>query len=87
MIRRMSDTNSNGKKRLYRRREGRIVAGVCTGLADYFHVDVTLVRLLFAVVTIAWGLGALVYVIAWAIVPEEGEGASIAEEFVNKRRS
>jgi phage shock protein PspC (stress-responsive transcriptional regulator) len=87
MIRGMSDTNSNGKKRLYRRREGRIVAGVCTGLADYFHVDVTLVRLLFAVFTIAWGFGALVYVIAWAIVPEEGEGASIAEDFVNKRRS
>jgi phage shock protein PspC (stress-responsive transcriptional regulator) len=87
MIRGMSDTNGNGKKRLYRRREGRIVAGVCTGLADYFHVDVTLVRLLFAVFTIAWGIGALVYVIAWAIVPEEGEGASIAEEFVNKRRS
>jgi phage shock protein C len=87
MIVDMSENNSSGGKRLFRRREGRIVAGVCTGLAAYFGVDVNLVRLAFAVFTVFYGLGLLVYVVAWAIIPEEGEDASIAESFVNKRRS
>jgi phage shock protein C len=73
-------------KRLCRSRKSRIVAGVCAGLADYSGIDVNLVRLAFAVATIFGGLGILVYVIAWAIVPEEGEEASIAETLVNKKR-
>jgi phage shock protein C len=82
----MSESNGSGGKRLVRRREGRIVAGVCTGLASYFGIDVNLVRLAFGVFTIFYGLGALVYVIAWAVVPEEDEDTSIAEAFVNKQR-
>jgi phage shock protein C len=78
-------SEDNGKK-LVRRREGRMVAGVCTGFAAYFGVDVNLVRLLFGVFTILWGLGALVYVVAWAVVPEDGEQDSIAEAFVNKHK-
>ena len=77
----------NGAKRLSRRREGRIVAGVCAGLADYFGVDVTLIRLAFAVLTIFGGFGALLYVAAWAVVPEEGDKESIVEGLVNKKRS
>lgn len=83
MIAGMSDDNA---KKLVRKREGRMVAGVCAGLAAYFGVDVNLVRLLFGVFTIVWGLGALVYVVAWAVVPEEGEPDSIAEAFVNKHK-
>ena len=67
-----------------RPKEGRIVAGVCAGLAVYFKVDAYLVRLLFGVFTFIWGLGALLYVLAWAILPEEGEGQSIVESFVNR---
>jgi phage shock protein PspC (stress-responsive transcriptional regulator) len=77
----------NGTKRLYRRPEGRIVAGVCTGLADYLGIDVTVIRLAFAALTIFGGFGALLYVVAWAVVPEEGEKASIVEGFVNKKKS
>jgi phage shock protein PspC (stress-responsive transcriptional regulator) len=73
-------------KRLYRLREGRMVAGVCAGLASYFDIDVTIVRLLFAVFTIFGGAGVLLYVIAWVMVPEEGEGASILENVVTKKR-
>lgn len=87
MIVDMSENNGSGGKRLFRRREGRIVAGVCTGLAAYFGVDANLVRLAFAIFTVFYGLGLLVYVVAWAIIPEEGEDASIAESFVNKHRS
>ena len=52
-----------------------MVAGVCAGLAAYFKVDVTLVRLAFGISTFIYGIGALAYVIAWALVPEEGEQA------------
>ena len=53
-----------------------------------FGVDPTLVRLAFALVTVFGGIGALLYLCAWIVIPEEGgDGASIAETFVNKRRS
>jgi phage shock protein PspC (stress-responsive transcriptional regulator) len=84
----IGDMNTmNGAKRLSRRREGRIVAGVCAGLADYFGVDVTLIRLAFAVLTIFGGFGALLYAAAWAVVREEGDKESIVEGLVNKKRS
>lgn len=82
----MSENNGSGGKRLLRVRQGRIVAGVCTGLAGYFGVDVNLVRLAFGVLTVFYGLGILLYLLAWAILPEEGEDDSILESFVNKQR-
>ena len=73
---------------MYRPRDGRVVAGVCAGLAAYFGVDPTLVRLAFALVTVFGGLGILIYLCAWVVIPEEGsDGSSIAETFVNKQRS
>jgi phage shock protein C len=73
---------------LYRARNGRVVAGVCAGLADYFGVDPRLVRLVFAMVTIFGGAGVLPYLCAWIVISEQdGDGTSIAENFVNKRRS
>ena len=77
---------NNGTKRLYRKPEGRVVAGVCTGLADYLGIDVTIIRLVFAALTIFGGAGVLLYLIAWALVPEQGEKASIVEEFVHKNK-
>jgi phage shock protein C len=79
---------SDGQKQLIRPREGRMVAGVCAGIADYFGLDPNIVRIAFAVLTIfSVGIGALVYVVAWAVVPEEGEKTSIAESYFNKKRS
>ena len=83
----MNEQSNNGTKRLQRVREGRVVAGVCAGLAAYFGLDPTLVRLAFALTTVFGGFGVLLYLCAWIVIPEEGEGSSIAETFVNKRRS
>jgi phage shock protein C len=47
-------------------------------------MDVSLIRVIFAVLILFSGLGAIAYVLAWALVPEEGEPVSIAEKFVNK---
>ena len=83
----MNEPNNGGAKRLYRAREGRVIAGVCAGLASYFGVDPTLVRLAFALVTVFGGFGVLLYLCAWIVIPEDGGDGSIAETFVNKRRS
>src|SRR5579859_7450688 len=84
MIVDMSENNGSGGKRLLRLRNGRMVAGVCAGLAAYFGVDVRLVRLAFGIFTFFYGLGILIYLIAWAIMPEEGEKSSILESFVHR---
>ena len=81
------DNGSSGGKRLLRIRQGRIVAGVCAGLGAYFGIDVNLVRLAFGVFTVFYGLGILLYLIAWLILPEQGEDGSIVESFVSKRSS
>jgi phage shock protein PspC (stress-responsive transcriptional regulator) len=84
----MTEPSNNRTKRLYRVREGRVVAGVCGGIAAYFGIDPTLVRLAFALFTIFGGAGILLYLCAWIVIPEEGgNGSSIAESFVSKRRS
>ena len=78
---------SSGTKRLYRIRDGRLIAGVCAGLAAYFGIDPTLVRLVFVLLTVFGGFGVLLYLGAWLVVPEETDGTSLAESFVTKRRS
>ena len=80
-------SNEYKGKQLRRSREDRVVAGVCAGLADYFGIDVYIVRLVFAGLAILGGTGILLYLVAWLILPEEGESASIAEGFINKNKS
>jgi phage shock protein C len=59
------------RKRLVRPRTERKIAGVCAGIAEYFDLDVTLVRLVLLVVAIMTGVGFLAYLIAWIVMPEE----------------
>lgn len=61
------------RKRLYRSRVDRRLAGVCAGIADYLGVDATLVRIAWVLFAIAGGPGVVLYVIMAAIVPEEPE--------------
>jgi phage shock protein C len=84
MISHMTENNGSEGKRLLRSRNGRMVAGVCAGVAAYFKVDVNLVRVGFGVFTVFYGLGILAYLIAWAILPEEGADDSILESFVHR---
>ena len=80
-------SNVNGSKTLVRTRDGRIVAGVCSGMAEYFGIDANLIRVIVAVLTVfTGGVGALAYLAAWVVIPEEGEKSSIAENVVNKNR-
>jgi phage shock protein C len=56
-------------KRLYRSDTQKMLGGVCGGLAEYFNIDVTLVRLLWALTLFFGGAGLLFYIFAWIIIP------------------
>jgi phage shock protein C len=56
-------------KRLYRSGKDKMLGGVCGGIAEYFDVDPTLVRLLWVILTLIYGVGLLAYIIAWIIIP------------------
>jgi phage shock protein C len=79
--------NGGGGKVLVRRRDNRIIAGVCAGVADYLGMDANLVRLVLAVLTLfTVGTGVIAYAIAWAVIPEEGSKTSIVEDLINQNR-
>ena len=59
------------EKKLYRVEEGKVLAGVCKGVAEYFKIDVTLVRLGWAIVSLFAGSGILAYIIALIIMPKK----------------
>jgi phage shock protein PspC (stress-responsive transcriptional regulator) len=57
-------------------------------MAEYFGIDANLIRVIVAVLTVfTGGFGALAYLAAWVVLPEEGEKSSIAENLVNKNRN
>ncbi len=56
-------------KHLYRSQDNRILAGVCGGLGEYFSIDPVLVRLGWILLTLVWGIGLVLYVVAWFIIP------------------
>jgi phage shock protein PspC (stress-responsive transcriptional regulator) len=78
----------NGTRILVRPRQGRMVAGICAGIAEYFGLDVSLVRVIVAVVSVlTGGAGALAYLAAWMIIPDEGEKTSIAQDILGKKQN
>ncbi|OGC95872.1 MAG: hypothetical protein A2W25_03260 [candidate division Zixibacteria bacterium RBG_16_53_22] len=66
-------------KKLYRSRKERMLAGVCGGLAEYFNVDPTLVRLATVALTLAWGTGILAYLIFWFVLPQRPLELTVSE--------
>jgi phage shock protein C len=66
---------------------GRMLAGVAAGVADYLGVDVTIVRIVLAVLTIMGGAGLPVYLAGWLLIPEEGAEQSLASELIQSLSS
>lgn len=66
----MIDDKKN-PKRLCRSRTDRKIAGVCGGLADYFEIDPTWMRLLFLLLFVFGGSSLLVYIVMWIVMPLE----------------
>jgi phage shock protein PspC (stress-responsive transcriptional regulator) len=59
------------KRQLVRPRQGKMIAGVCAGLADFYGFNVTLVRLLFVLFGL-FGPGEVAYIIVWVLAPKQG---------------
>ncbi len=66
-------------KKLYRSRTDSMIAGVCGGLAEYFDIDASLVRVGAVLFTLAWGSGLLAYVILWLVVTQKPLESSVTE--------
>lgn len=58
------------RKRLYKSRSNKMICGVCAGIADYFNIDPSIVRVLWAVLALAAGTGVLAYIACAIILPE-----------------
>ncbi len=64
-----SATNTSGKRRLFRDENHKLVGGVCSGIANYFDIDIVIVRIVFLVLLFSFGIGFIPYVILWIAVP------------------
>ncbi|MFB0517563.1 MAG: PspC domain-containing protein [Candidatus Neomarinimicrobiota bacterium] len=78
-------------KRLYRSHSNRVIAGVCGGLGYYFSIDPVLIRLVWLLLILFGGVGLLLYLIAWLIIPmepeaEEAERAAAPPTAISKGR-
>jgi len=75
-------------KRLYRSRKDKIIGGVCGGIAEYFNIDPVWVRLVAVLLALADGIGIILYIIAWILIPKnpgQKEGkVTAAEKAVGK---
>jgi phage shock protein C len=63
-------------RKLYRSTSDRKLGGVCGGLAQYFNIDPTLIRVLFVVLAVLGGSGLVLYVLLWILVPKEPQVAA-----------
>jgi phage shock protein PspC (stress-responsive transcriptional regulator) len=63
-----------------------MLAGVAAGLADWFDVDPTLVRVAFVALALLGGVAVPIYLAAWLLIPEEGTDVSVAEELLARDR-
>lgn len=70
-------------KRLYRAEKNQMIAGVCAGLGEYLNLDPVIVRLIFVALGFG-GIGVLLYLVLWLIVPTESSVKKISEETIKQ---
>ncbi|MEI7558326.1 MAG: PspC domain-containing protein [bacterium] len=58
-------------KKFYRNSDNEMIGGVCSGMAKYMDIDPTIVRVLWAVSTLFYGIGGILYILLWIIAPTE----------------
>jgi phage shock protein PspC (stress-responsive transcriptional regulator) len=58
-------------KRLTRPKNNKVIAGVCAGIANYFNVDPVLVRIIWLVLLLFFGIGLFAYLLLWVVMPEK----------------
>lgn len=68
------------EKRLYRDPKRGMIGGVCAGVADYFDIDVSIVRVVWFILLFAASFGLLVYIACWIAMPEKSQVAQVMRE-------
>lgn len=66
-------------KKLQRDTQHKVIGGVCAGLADYFDIDVALVRVLFAIALLAFSAGFWIYLVMWLVMPAGKDSVPVDE--------
>ena len=61
------------ERKIVRPREGRKIAGVCQALANFFGLDVSIIRIVWLLAVLLAGTGFLAYLVCWLVIPEEGK--------------
>ncbi len=79
-----TSTTTTGRRPLRRLVEGRMLAGVAAGAAEYLGADVTLVRIALVALVLFGGAGIPLYLAAWLLVPEEGTEYAIADDLLHQ---
>ena len=69
------------QKRLYKARGHRMVCGVCGGIAEYFNIDSTIIRLIWALVSLgSFGTGVVIYIITALLIPDNPNDSIVIDE-------
>jgi phage shock protein PspC (stress-responsive transcriptional regulator) len=72
--------NYSTKRKLFRDENHKLVGGVCSGIANYFDIDIVVVRIIFLILLFSFGVGFIPYIILWIVVP------STATQQIGSRR-
>src|SRR5437763_14213206 len=80
----MAPPPPTGSRRLYRRADDKVIAGVATGLGDYFRADPVRFRIGFIALAFAGGAGIVLYGVAWLVMPPSHGGPSPGEEALRR---
>jgi phage shock protein PspC (stress-responsive transcriptional regulator) len=80
-------TDHPATRQLRRSADDRMLAGVAGGLARYLDMDVTLIRIIIAVLALFTGAGVVLYIAAWLLIPEDGEDQPVAAAWIAGRQN
>ena len=80
-------TDQHEVRQLRRSVDDRMLAGVAGGIARYLDIDVTIVRVAIAALTLLTGTTAAFYLAAWLLIPSDGEDQSVAAAWIARRRA
>lgn len=72
------------QNRLVRPENGRVLAGVCAGLANWIGIDVTLVRIIFLFLGFMTGTGLLIYLVLWVVIPSANESPNSQTDWASR---
>jgi phage shock protein PspC (stress-responsive transcriptional regulator) len=79
-------TDQPQARHLYRSADDKMLAGVAGGIARYLDVDVTLVRVTIAALSLLTAAGAALYIAAWLLIPADGDDLSLAAAWIASHR-